>query len=121
VATRRNASQDIRQRFLGWLREEKQPPTVWVSQADLASALGLTACVNSATALKEWPPTSVSSVSLRICCGSRHEHELGAGSGLPPVKLMKRDANTPCRALCGGCVGSLEDELRLDEIEGWIL
>jgi serine/threonine protein kinase len=40
--TRRDAEQDVLQRFLGWVRDEKQPPTYWISQADLASALVVT-------------------------------------------------------------------------------
>lgn len=40
--TRRNAEQDILQRFLGWVRDGKQPWTAWINQAELASLLGLT-------------------------------------------------------------------------------
>jgi serine/threonine protein kinase len=39
--TRRNAEQEILQGFLGWVRDEKQPPTTWASQADLASSFSV--------------------------------------------------------------------------------
>jgi serine/threonine protein kinase len=40
--TRRNAEQEILQRFLGWLRDKDQPPTAWPSQVDLASLFNVT-------------------------------------------------------------------------------